>query len=61
MSSAPLPVPEQLVAAGEILFASAAGAFGSFVLAGALIYLFVCLRSSRQWNGFDQRWEQRRH
>lgn len=59
MSSAPLPVPEQLVAAGELMFASAAGMLASFVLAGACIYLFVCLRSSRQWNGLDQRWEQR--
>lgn len=59
MSTAPL-VQEQLVAVGEILLLGATSLLTTFVVAGALVYLCLCIRSCRQWNGADQRWERPR-
>jgi hypothetical protein len=47
MSTAPL-VQEQLVAAGEIVLLGATGLLTTFVVAGALVYLWLCVRSCRQ-------------
>jgi len=59
MSTAPL-VQEQLVAAGEIILLGATSLLTTFVVAGAFVYLWLCIRSCRQWNGADQRWERPR-
>ncbi len=59
MSTAPL-VQEQLVAVGEILLLGATSLLATFVLAGACVYVWLCIRSCRQWNGADQRWERPR-
>jgi hypothetical protein len=59
MSTAPL-VQEQLVAVGEVLLLGATSLLSTFVLAGALVYLWLCIRSCRQWNGADHRWERPR-
>lgn len=60
MPSAPLG-QDLLTRAGEILMLGGSSVFGLLMMVGAGVYLWLCLRSNRQWDGYEQRWVRPRH
>ena len=55
MPDAPLS-QQQILDVGRALMLGNAGVMTLLILVAAAAYLCLCLRSRRQWDGFEQRW-----